>query len=474
MTIGERRPGILWIAVLAALLAGAAGAAQAPSGAVPAVHVVPIEGTIDEGLAVFVRRAVAEAEAAGAAAILVEINTFGGRVDSATDIRDALLRTHLTVIAFIPDRAWSAGALIALAADHIAMAPGASMGAAEPRPADEKTISALRSEFEATAQAHGRDPMVAAAMVDERIEIEGLVAAGEILTLTARKAEEMGFIDLLAGTRAEVLSHFGLAGARLQEAEMNWAERLARFLSEPTISSILLTLGFLGLLTEITTPGWGVPGTAGIIALALFFGARMLTGLAGLEVIILFAVGLGLLLLEMLVIPGFGVAGLLGIAAILASLFLSFPDIWSALAAIGFAALFTVVGAVFILRRVPRSRLWRKLALETSLDHPGFERDNPEDPVIKAGAAGRALSPLRPAGTVQIGPFRIDAVSDGAFIEPGAAVEIVRVVGTRVTVRQIPDGPGGPEGVGKEDRQDGPPGEGAPGGEKDGEPPAAP
>src|SRR5690606_884430 len=216
MTIGERRPGILWIAVLAALLAGAAGAAQAPSGAVPAVHVVPIEGTIDEGLAVFVRRAVAEAEAAGAAAILVEINTFGGRVDSATDIRDALLRTHLTVIAFIPDRAWSAGALIALAADHIAMAPGPSMAAAEPRPA---------------AQAHGRDPMVAAAMVDERIEIEGLVSAGEILTLTARKAEEIGFVDFVAGTRAEVLSHFGLAGARLQEAEMNWAERLARFLS---------------------------------------------------------------------------------------------------------------------------------------------------------------------------------------------------------------------------------------------------
>ncbi|REJ34224.1 MAG: hypothetical protein DIU83_04405 [Bacillota bacterium] len=101
-------------------------------------------------------------------------------------------------------------------------------------------------------------------------------------------------------------------------------------------------------------------------------------------------------------------------------------------------------------------------------------RATPEAPVITAGAAGRALSPLRPAGPVEIGPCRIEAVSDGAFIEPGAAVEIVRVVGTRVTVRQIPDGPGGPEGVGKEDRQDGPPGEGAPGGEKDGEPPAAP
>src|SRR5690606_15258937 len=159
-----------------------------------------------------------------------------------------------------------------------AMAPGASMGAAEPRPADEKTVSAVRSEFEATAQAHGRDPLVAAAMVDQRIAIDGLVAAGEILTLTARQAEELGFIDLVADSRGEALAYFGLAGARLQETEPNWAERLARFLSEPTVSSILLTLGFLGLLTEITTPGWGIPGTAGLIALALFFGARMLTG----------------------------------------------------------------------------------------------------------------------------------------------------------------------------------------------------
>ncbi len=225
----------------------------------------------------------------------------------------------------------------------------------------------------------------------------------------------------------------------MQETEPNWAERLARFLSEPTVSSILLTLGFLGLLTEITTPGWGVPGTAGLIALALFFGARMLTGLAGLEVVLLFILGVGLLLLEILVIPGFGIAGVLGIVAVLASLFLSFPDIWSALAAVGFAAALTLAGAVFILRRVPRSGIWRKLSLETSLEHPGFEQDDPDDPVIKVGARGRALSPLRPAGTIQVGEFRIDAVSDGAFIPPGAPVEIVHIVGNRVTVKSVPE-----------------------------------
>lgn len=439
MGISRRRPDIVVLLALAAILAGAAGGALGQPDVSPTVYLLHVSGTIDEGLAVYIQRAVQEAEGAGAEAILIEIDTFGGRVDSATDIRDALLHTPVPVIAYVPDRAWSAGALIALAADHIAMAPGASMGAAEPRPADEKTVSAVRSEFEATAQAHGRDPLVAAAMVDQRIAIDGLVAAGEILTLTARQAEELGFIDLVADSRGEALAYFGLAGARLQETEPNWAERLARFLSEPTVSSILLTLGFLGLLTEITTPGWGVPGTAGLIALALFFGARMLTGLAGLEVVLLFILGVGLLLLEILVIPGFGIAGVLGIVAVLASLFLSFPDIWSALAAVGFAAALTLAGAVFILRRVPRSGIWRKLSLETSLEHPGFEQDDPDDPVIKVGARGRALSPLRPAGTIQVGEFRIDAVSDGAFIPPGAPVEIVHIVGNRVTVKSVPE-----------------------------------
>lgn len=436
MGIGIRRPTIGLLLAMVAAVGLVAGLAFGQSGAEPTVYLLTISGTIDEGLAAYVGRTVQAAERDGASAIFLEIHTFGGRVDSATNIRDVLLRSSLPVIAFIPDRAWSAGALISLAADFIAMAPGATIGAAEPRPADEKTISALRAEFEATAERAGRDPLVAAAMVDARIEIEGIVQAGEILTLSARQAEEIGFIQLVANTRDQVLAHFELDHAHLEEATPNWAERLARFLSDPTVSSILLTLGFLGLLTEITTPGWGVPGTGGLLALALFFGARLVTGLAGLEVVLLFVFGVGLLLLEILVLPGFGIAGLLGLAAVFGSLFLSFPDLSSALAAVGFAAGATVVGAIFILRRVPRSSIWHKLSLETKLEESGFPDDDPDDPVIKVGAVGRALTPLRPSGTVEIGGMRVDAVSDGPFIAAGTAVEVVRVFGNRVTVRQ--------------------------------------
>ncbi|HEY8416853.1 MAG TPA: NfeD family protein [Limnochordales bacterium] len=428
-----------WLKVALALVLAVGASAGALAQGTSRVFVIPIVGTIDEGLAAFVERAVDAAESASADAILIEINTFGGRVDSATRIRDALLRAGRPVLAFVRERAWSAGALVTLAAEKIAMAPGSSIGAAEPQPAEEKAISALRAEFEATAERHGRDPRVAAAMVDKRIEIEGLVAAGEILTLSAQRAYDIGFVDLLASTRAEVLAAFGFPNAVEEELAPNWAERVARFLTDPTISSLLLTLGALGLLAEITSPGWGVPGTAGLVALALFFGARLITGLAGLEVVLLFLLGIGLLLLEILIIPGFGLAGVGGLAAIFASLYLSFPDASSAFTAIGFATVATIVFGIILVRRVPKTGIWRRIALETKLEDVGVPGDDPKDPVLKMGALGRALTPLRPAGTVEIEGLRVDAVSEGEFIPPGTMVQVVRVVGGRVTVRAYRD-----------------------------------
>ncbi|HAV21169.1 MAG TPA: peptidase S14, partial [Firmicutes bacterium] len=183
-------------------------------------------------------------------------------------------------IAYVKGRAWSAGALITLAAEKIVMARTASIGAAETIPKEEKQISALRGEFEATAENRGRDPEIAAAMVDADISIEGLVAKGKLLTLTAQRAKDLGFIDAIAASRQEALAEFGLEGAKVVETAQTRAEKLARFLTDPTVSSILLTLGFLGLLFEITTPGWGVPGTVGVLALAQFFGGRLVVGLA--------------------------------------------------------------------------------------------------------------------------------------------------------------------------------------------------
>ncbi|MBO8141421.1 MAG: ATP-dependent Clp protease proteolytic subunit [Firmicutes bacterium] len=425
---------LLLVALATGSLAfGAPGLAQAPAELVVAI---PIVGTIDEGLAAFVERSVSEAVEEGATGILIEINTFGGRVDSATAIRDALLSAGIPVIAFVRERAWSAGALIALAGDTLAMAPGASIGAAEPRPADEKTISALRAEFEATAERHGRDPLVAAAMVDQRVEIEGIVDSGELLTLSAAKAVEIGFADFLGASRAEVLDRAGFGDAQVQEAAPNWAERVARFLTDPTVSSILLTAGMLGLIAEITSPGWGFPGTAGLAALTLFFGARLITGLAGLEVVLLFVLGLGLLLLEFLFVPGFGLAGAGGLAAVFASLYLSFPDAATALTAISASIVATIVLGILLIRRMPGTGLWRRISLETRLDDPGLPEGGPEGAAIEPGTLGRALTPLRPAGTVDIGGRRVDAVSEGGFIPKGAAVQVVRASGGRVTVRE--------------------------------------
>lgn len=423
------------VVMLVAVSFGTIGAQpDGPSGQ-PVVYLLPIDGTIDEGLAAFVQRTIKSASAGGADALLLEINTFGGRVDSATEIKDALLAAEFPVLAYVSERAWSAGALIALAADRLAMAPGSSIGAAEPRPAEAKTISALRSEFESTAERNGRDPEVAGAMVDARIAIEGVVASNAILTLSASKAVEIGFADFTSRSRAEALAQFGFAEATLVESELNWAERLARFLTDPMVSSLLLSLGFLGLLTEITTPGWGVPGTAGLLALALFFGARLVTGLAGLEIVILFLLGVGLLLLEILVIPGFGIVGVAGIASIFVSLYLSFSDMTAALSAIGFSFGLTIIGAIFILRRVPKTGLWRKISLQTILEEPGFKGEDPDNPTIVVGALGRALTPLRPSGTIEVAGRRVDATSDGTFIPAGSTTQIVRVFGTRVTVR---------------------------------------
>lgn len=400
----------------------------------PLVYVVSIEGTIEQGLSSYVKRVVGEAESRMADAILVEVNTFGGRVDAATEIRDYIIGFPGLSIAYVKGRAWSAGALITLAAEKIVMARTASIGAAETIPKEEKQISALRGEFEATAENRGRDPEIAAAMVDADISIEGLVDKGKLLTLTAQRAKDLGFIDAIAASRQEALAEFGLEGAKVVETAQTRAEKLARFLTDPTVSSILLTLGFLGLLFEITTPGWGVPGTVGVLALALFFGGRLVVGLAGWGVIGLFILGFVLLLIEVFVIPGFGITGISGIISIFASLVLSFRNIREASFAISFAMLASFLVVVVLLKRFGRSEALGRLVLRTS-EHTdeGYVATPAREDYV--GKRGHTLTSMRPAGAVLIDGERIDAVTEGDFLKEGCEVEVIKVEGPRLVVR---------------------------------------
>jgi membrane-bound serine protease (ClpP class) len=422
------------------------------------VYVIPVEGVIDLGLAPFVERVLDEAAAAGAAAVILEIDTFGGRVDAAVQIRDALLRAKVKTVAFINKRAISAGALISLAAETIVMADGGTIGAATPvqiglpgapaQPVEEKTVSYMRKEFRATAESRKRPPLLAEAMVDADVEVPGVIEKGKLLTLTTEEALQHKLADFHADNMERALEILGLPDAEIRRAEETWAESLVRVLTHPVVSSILIAVGMLGIIVEIQSPGFGVPGAFGLTSLALFLWGHWLVRLAGWEEVLLIGIGLILLVVEIFLLPGFGLLGALGIAALLGGLGLSLVGAgatWAVvLYAVGqviVAVLLAGVLALALLRVVPRLPFGRKLILDTALPTAGGYASQPDSDSRWRGARGTAASTLRPAGVAHFDHERVDVVTEGEYIEAGAPIEVVRVEGNRIVVRRLaPDG----------------------------------
>jgi membrane-bound serine protease (ClpP class) len=418
----------------------------------PVVLIAPVEGMIDLGLAPFVARVLERAAADGGAAVIFEINTFGGRVDAAVLIRDALLNSKLRTVAFINKRAISAGALISLAAERIAIADGGTIGAATPvqmgqggapEAVSEKTVSYVRKEFRATAEARKRPPLIAEAMVDADIEIKGLVEKGKLLTLTTDEALRHKIADFRGNSIEAVLKQLDLEGAEVRRLTPNWAEELVRFITHPIVSSLLMTVGMLGIIIEIRTPGFGLPGGLGIASLALFFWGHWLVQLAGWEELLLFTSGLLLLVLEIFMIPGFGIAGVLGIAALLAGLSLSligggasWEFILTAMSRVVFSLLLAILASLLLLRYLPRLPGGRRLILDTGLSSGAGYAAAPEEDRGWLGKSGTALTPLRPAGIAEIDGRRVDVVSDGEFVDSGAPILVSRVDGNRIVVRR--------------------------------------
>lgn len=420
----------------------------------PLVYLLPVDGVIDLGLAPFVSRVLEEAEEARAAAVILEVNTFGGRVDAAVLIRDALLRAKVPTVAFVNKRAISAGALITLAAERIAMAKGSTIGAATPvqmgapgapaQPVAEKTVSYMRKEFRATAESRNRPGRIAEAMVDSDVEIGGLIAKGKLLTLTTKEASAQNLVDIQADTVADVLAALDLSHAEVRRMSATWAEGVVRFLTHPVVSSLLMTLGILGLIVELRMPDFGLPGILGITSLALFFWGHWIVRLAGWEELLLLGVGLLLLALEVFVIPGFGVAGILGLIALLGGLGLSLIGTgatWSVVTtAVGRTALSLVLAilvALVVLRHLARSPFGQQFVLKEELVAAKGYASTPEADRRWLGKCGAVVSPLRPAGIAQIEGERVDVVSEGEFIDTGKTVEVTRVEGNRVVVRRV-------------------------------------
>jgi membrane-bound serine protease (ClpP class) len=455
MSLRHRGHAPVWIALgLALLVAGAAGGGTGPAApANPVVYVATIQGVIDLGLVPYVDRVLAEAASADAAAVILQIDTFGGRVDAAVQIRDSLLRSPLRTVAFVDKRAISAGALISLAATTIAMADGGTIGAATPvmagapgaapQPVAEKTVSYMRKEFRATAEHRGRPPLFAEAMVDADVEIPRVIAKGKLLTLTTDEALKHKVADLRTADLPALLAALNLTGAEVRRISETWAESVVRFLTHPVMSGLLMTLGLLGIIIEVRTPGFGIPGTVGIVSLGLFFWGHYLVRLAGWEVLLLLAIGVGLLGVELFV-PGFGIPGFLGIAAILGSLTMSLVGSGATYEAMAWAA-FRVLGSVLAalavglvaFRFLPRSSVGRRLVLDTALPAQEGFASPPEADRAWLGKRGVSATTLRPAGIARIEGARVDVVTDGEYVEAGEVVEVIRVDGNRIVVRRV-------------------------------------
>lgn len=414
------------------------------------VYLARIDGEIDLGLSPYIARVISEAEKNNADAIIFKINTFGGRVDAATQIKDAILNSKVQTIAFINNRAISAGALIALSCNKIVMVPGSSIGAATVvdqtgEKVSEKYQSYMRSEMRSTAEKNGRNTSIAEGMVDERVVVEGLVDSTKLITLTSSEALKYEIADTIVNNTEELLAAFNLTKTQIVDIDSNWAEDVVRFLNNPIISSILIMIGFFGLFAEVKTPGWGVPGTAGLVALALFFGSSYILELASIVEILLFLVGLSLIALEIFVIPGFGFAGISGIIMVVLSLFLSlvggmpyfdFSFISMAIIQLTVALLAALILIFILAKYLPRSRTFHKLVLdEEESSSKGFVTYTKFDELL--GKEGIALTTLRPAGTAGIGDQRVDVVTDGQYIEKDSKIKVVKVEGIKVVVKEI-------------------------------------
>ncbi len=410
---------------------------------------VPVTGTIENGLAPYVARALREAAARGAAAAVLDLDTPGGRVDAAERIVDAVRRTSIPVYAFVNPRAYSAGALIALAAPGgIWMREGGVIGAATPvdgqgTKAPEKYVSAMRAAFRALAEANGLDPKVAEGMVDETLEIPGVKPAGQLLTLSTQEALRLGYAKGTAEHLDALLTAVGLEGARVEAIEPNWAEQVVRFLTHPLVSPMLLSLGMLGLVFEIKSGAFGLGGLLSLASLGLFFGSSMILGLAGWEELLLLGLGLLALGIEVFVLPGFGVAGILGLAAVGGAVLLAL--LGSAPTAVDFlqagaimAASLLISAAVFFawLRHLPNSTRFGGLLLRSSTDAAeGYVSAAPRHDLV--GREGVAATDLRPAGPAVVDGERLDVVTEGAFVTAGSRLTVIRSEGYRHIVRPV-------------------------------------
>ena len=431
------------------------------------VIIIPVYGEIEDGIVYVVERGINEAENLNAQALILHMDTYGGKVQAAEKIMQALSHVDIPTYTYVDTKAISAGALIAAATRYIYMAPQSQIGDAQiiqvspvsflggAKKVDEglkeKIYSATRAIVRSACERNDHDWKLFEAMMDEEVTISNIIDEGKLLTMTSKEAVETGLAEGISGNMSKFLESIELDSARHIKIKPSTGEKLSRFFSGMTISGILLLLGLGGLFIEFRTPGIGLPGAIGIICLSLFFWGHYSANLSGWIPVILFIIGIILLLLEILVIPGFGIPGISGIICVVSGLLLAMlewkPGDWSSFPSLNELAVPLVVialsftGAVALIgiasKYIPAAPFTSRLFLSKKMDkkdgyyiHSSLKINELE------GKTGVAKTTLRPAGKAKIGGGVFDVVSTGDFIKKGTQIKVIKIDNNHVIVEE--------------------------------------
>jgi membrane-bound serine protease (ClpP class) len=428
------------------------------------VYVIPIKGEITKAQFFFVRRGIKDAEAAGADAIVLHMDTYGGELSAATDMVDALSSTSIPTITYVDTNAGSAGALVSLSTRRIFMAPASAIGAAAPVDSSgqdlpstmqDKVVSYFSGKFRGVAVKNGYDPDIAQAFIskDTEVKIGGTVIhpKGTLLTLSAQEAVRVingkpVLASGIADSLPDLLKKAGLTGP-IHEVQPTGFETLAFWLT--TLAPLLLLGGILGVYIELKVGGFGVAGFVAAICFLLFFFGSYVAGLAGWEVAIVFAIGLGLIISEIVIHPGTIVPGLIGLLLVGASIVWAMTDRYPhepllptgdmlewPLIKLGATVLLACIAIPILTRYLPNTPLFRFVSLARMQPRgPSFSDRTVDSPVsLSVGANGVALSILRPSGNARFGDAIVDVITRGEFIEPTSPIRVLAIEGSRIVV----------------------------------------
>ena len=401
--------------------------------------VINLHGEINEAMAAYLDREIQNAEAAGAEVVILDIDTWGGFVFAAESIHDILSKTELDTIAYISKKAVSAGVMIAISCDMVAMTPGSHSGAAETIPNDEKTLSAWVGMLTAAAEESGRPVDVVKAMADKREQIEGLTSEGELLDITPQQAVEYGYADIIATSHEDALSAFGYADYETSTAEVSTADKAAMFLTSQTVLSILFTAGVFFMIVELFTAGFGLFGILSIICFALYFFGGFIAGYTEWWAVVLFVLGAVFFVIE-IIIPGFGIFGILGIVLTLLGLMFSARSLRDFVIQAGITLAVCAVSIPIMFKLFGRLKIFDKIILkhgETSEE--GYLAASQHTLSI-LGETGMTVTLLRPSGMAVINGKRVDVLSHEGIIESGVEVKVIDTSGNRVVVERVVKG----------------------------------